>query len=164
MDLWLVRHAIAEDLAPGADDAERRLTQDGRKRFVSVVGWLTDHGIRFDLVLHSPKRRAVETAELLRERARTQPRVCAALSASPERAFLQSLQGDSVALVGHAPWLNETLSLLIAGSRDLAPQFEIKKGGLVLVSGEPRPAGMALRCLIAPRMVVAKQARRPRVR
>ena len=62
MELTLVRHAIAED---GADDAARPLSKRGRQRFEDVVQELDSLGVRFDRILHSPKRRAVETAELL---------------------------------------------------------------------------------------------------
>jgi phosphohistidine phosphatase len=59
MDLYLIRHAIAED---GDDDDARPLSAKGAKKFKQAVKGLRALGVRFDRVLHSPRRRAVETA------------------------------------------------------------------------------------------------------
>ena len=63
VSVTLIRHAIAED---GPDDAARPLSKEGRRRFRKSVATLARLGVRFERVLHSPKRRALETAELLR--------------------------------------------------------------------------------------------------
>ena len=65
MDLFLIRHAIAEERGEGLPDAERALTHKGRARFKLVVRSLARSGFRFDRVYHSPWLRAVQTAELL---------------------------------------------------------------------------------------------------
>ncbi|HVQ24975.1 MAG TPA: histidine phosphatase family protein, partial [Planctomycetota bacterium] len=65
MDLVVVRHAIAEERSADRPDDERALTPRGRRRMRLAVGGLRRLGLRFDLVLHSPLRRAEQTAELL---------------------------------------------------------------------------------------------------
>ena len=65
MDLFLIRHAIAEDRSASLLDADRELTDVGRTRFEAVVQSLDRAGFRFDRVYHSPWTRAAQTAELL---------------------------------------------------------------------------------------------------
>ena len=66
MDLFLIRHAIAEERRAGLLDADRELTDRGRARFEVMVKILERASFRFDHVYHSPWLRAVQTAELLR--------------------------------------------------------------------------------------------------
>lgn len=69
MIVWLVRHAIAEDLGNHADpeaDSQRRLTGKGRKQFKSLAAVLSRMNETPNLIISSPLVRAVQTAELLR--------------------------------------------------------------------------------------------------
>ena len=50
MDLFLIRHAIAEERRTGLPDAQRALTKKGRTRFEAVVQGLDRAGFRFDHV------------------------------------------------------------------------------------------------------------------
>ena len=70
MQLFVVRHAIAAELEPGGDDALRPLTRKGIQRFRQSVEGLGLLGASFSSVLHSPWRRAVETAQLMAPRSR----------------------------------------------------------------------------------------------
>jgi len=59
MDLYLVRHAIAEDQADTGDD-DRALTEAGRAKMIRVTQGLRKLKVRPDLILTSPLRRARE--------------------------------------------------------------------------------------------------------
>jgi phosphohistidine phosphatase len=155
MELWIVRHAIAEDAAPGGGDAARRLTPDGRERFARGVRGLARIGARFDLVLHSPLLRAQETADLLAPVCAGETRVTAALAREPDEALLARLCGASTALVGHEPWLSQTIAWLVFGWRVYedapgASLVELKKGAVARLLGEPRPGAMRLTALYPP--------------
>ena len=65
MHLFVIRHAIAEDAAPGQDDASRALTDQGERRLKQVVRGLRTLGISFERVLSSPWMRAMQTADML---------------------------------------------------------------------------------------------------
>jgi phosphohistidine phosphatase len=65
MDLFLIRHAIAEERRAGLRDSDRELTNKGRERFKAMVKSLRRAGLQFDRVYHSPWLRALQTAELL---------------------------------------------------------------------------------------------------
>jgi len=62
MDLLWVRHAEPERIAPGTGvPADPRLTTRGREQAERLAAWLALEPI--DVVLSSPQRRAIETAE-----------------------------------------------------------------------------------------------------
>lgn len=63
MEIYLLRHGIAEDAAPGKPDSGRALTEAGRQKLRRVLARAKDAKVQPDLILSSPYRRAVETAE-----------------------------------------------------------------------------------------------------
>lgn len=158
MTLLLFRHAPAAPADPdvaaaaGADtaDAARALTPRGRRRFKPMVRAVGRMGFRVERLLHSPLRRAVETAELLVPVVEGTTAVCAELAAPPGEALLAQLQGECVALVGHEPWLGETVRLL-TGAASLGIRW--CKGGLVVLEGQPVAGGMRIAAVVSPRWV-----------
>ncbi|MFN3198123.1 MAG: SixA phosphatase family protein [Bradymonadia bacterium] len=152
MHVYLIRHAIAEPRLPGASDAERALTYEGRVRFEQGVRGLACMEIAFDAVYHSPWRRAVQTAELLAplhpEGAR---HTLDALAAPPGPALFEAIEGAHVALVGHEPWMSDLAAQLCLGPRALGGAFLFKKGGVAWLEGQPRPGGMVLRGFMPPK-------------
>src|SRR5689334_1354041 len=61
MEIYLLRHGIAED---GSPDSARALTGEGKEKLRRV---LKRSGARPTLIVASPYRRAVETAEIAAE-------------------------------------------------------------------------------------------------
>jgi len=160
--LLLVRHGIAEPAGAGRPDAERRLTARGARRLRRSVAGLQRAGCTLDHLLHSPWRRAAQSAEivatLLVDAEARSPGPCAALAQEPGAALLKLLVELAstggrpvVALVGHEPWLTQ-LAAWLAG---LTPQaqggLDLRKGGVIVLEGLPQPAGMQLTALLAPR-------------
>jgi phosphohistidine phosphatase len=154
MKLFLVRHAIAEDAAPNGSDDERPLSVRGIEQFKGVVRGLRQLDLRLDRLYHSPKLRAVQTAELLVPVLEGETVVTPLLAADPGPELLKTLTGESVALVGHEPWLSGLCAWLLTGRMEGGP-FPFKKGGVALLEGSPRPGGMVLRGFWAPRVLRA---------
>jgi phosphohistidine phosphatase len=150
MDLFLIRHAIAEERRVGLPDAERALTDRGRARFEGVVQSLDRAGFRFDRVYHSPWLRAVQTAELLAPITDGPMLPTEGLAQSPQPGFFASLEGENVACVGHEPWMSDTVALLTVGTPD-GTWLRFKKGAVAWLRGPPTPATMELRALLPPR-------------
>lgn len=146
----LVRHAIAVD---GPDDDARPLSHAGRKRFRHGVKTLAHLGVRFDKVLHSPKLRAVQTAELLLRVCVGELEVTPLLTRAPSKALLALFDAPEVAVVGHAPHLPALLAWLVTGDASLGPHFELKKGAVARLEGDATPGGMRLRALWTPRVL-----------
>lgn len=150
MELYLIRHAHA---LPGEPDEERPLSEKGRRAFARVVRGLGALGVRLDRVYTSPWRRAKETADLLRPLAGAVEET-PLLAAFPSSALLEALKGKRVALVGHEPWLSALAAWLVLGA-PLEGRLRMKKGGVALLRGRPRPGGMVLLGLYPPSLLEA---------
>jgi phosphohistidine phosphatase len=150
MQLIVVRSACA---APRGDlpDEVRALAPRGRKRARRAARALARLGVAQPRVLHSPRLRAVETADILLRRLGGEGVVCAALGEPPSPALLPQIAGERVVVVGHEPWLGQLLAELVLGTRQ-AMRFRLKKAGLAWLEGEARPGGMRLRALLPPRV------------
>jgi len=158
MRVYLVRHAVAVEREAGVPDESRTLTPEGGKSFAEVVDGLKTLGVRFDLLLHSPWLRAVETAELLMPLLEGESEVTSLLATAPNADLLKQIKGEHVALVGHRPWMGELLALLVAGRVDDGERFEFKKGGVAVLEGKPVPGGMRLLALYPPRALRALES------
>jgi phosphohistidine phosphatase len=163
MDVYLVRHAIAETRAstPWPDDAERPLTPEGEARFRKAARGLRRVAPQVDIVLASPYVRAWQTAEILeREAGWPAPERARELEATQAPAdaveLLRRHASNSVALVGHEPCLSCLASLLLAGDEH-AVAIEVKKGAVVLLTLNPevRPGSALLRWSATPKILRA---------
>lgn len=154
MELYLVRHAIAEPFTPGRPDEARALTAKGRLRFRRCVQGLRALDVSFDLLLHSPLLRAVQTAEELAGLVKGSIEETLHLAQAPSTELLARLvELPSAALVGHEPWMSDLMGLLLVGEGGLA-QVAFKKGAVAWLRGEPRPGGMELVAFLPPRVLV----------
>lgn len=147
MDLFVVRHAIAED---GPDDDARPLSKKGVRRFRQMVTLLSRLGVTFDRIVHSPKRRAIETAELLVPLLEGELEVSAVLTEAPTDDVFGVLHGESIAVVGHEPHLSALVSWLMGAESGDA--VELKKGAVAHLTGYAEPGGMKLRALLPPKV------------
>lgn len=154
MNLFLLRHAIAEEIQPGQRDSDRRLTSKGKKRFRPVVRAMGTLGIEPDALLSSPWRRSMETAELLRPLG-VAPQPLEYLARAPSDELLREIRGANVVLVGHEPWMGELASLLITGTVDRADAFAFKKGGLLWLEGTLETRRFAVRACMPPKWLRA---------
>lgn len=67
MQIYLLRHGIAEDAAPGHSDSERALTGEGKEKLRRVLKRARAAEVSPGLILSSPYKRALETAEVAAE-------------------------------------------------------------------------------------------------
>jgi phosphohistidine phosphatase len=124
MEIYILRHGIAENTQP---DAERALTAEGREKLKRVLQRVrAEPGV----ILSSPLRRAVETAEALLP------------DASPHDAWqeVRSRSGEqAILLASHEP-LTGALAAFLLGCPGL--NVEMKKAALVRMDCErfgPQP-------------------------
>ena len=161
MDLYLVRHAIAEDPdgATWPDDSKRPLSDRGVKRFRKGARGLTDFVPEVDIVLASPYERARHTALLLHEAGWPAAAPCPELAGGEPGALLRALQpyaqAGSVALVGHEPHLSRFAAALLGLPRP--PWSELNRGGVLCVRLPQLGLanGAELRWLLTPRVLRA---------
>lgn len=143
MQIYLLRHGIAEEGRPGQPDRERAITDVGWQRLRAAAPTWRRLCDRPQVVLASPLRRAQETASVLcdalghRGEIRTAPELVP--EAEPSRALslleIEQLSGTAcVAIVGHEPHLGYLLGTLLTGQPRLSVPF--RKGMLVGVETE----------------------------
>lgn len=159
MNLYVVRHAIAEDRRPELDDASRDLTEDGLRKLRRAVRGLRELRVRFDRVLTSPWLRARHTADALEPLCDEDP-IETELLAQPPRAELLAMIAETTsagqngtAVVGHEPWLGELVSLLAFGDTRFGDALELKKGGVVWLEGSAVPSGMTIKAMLSPKVL-----------
>jgi phosphohistidine phosphatase len=162
LELYLIRHGIAEDRAEDGRDASRRLTDEGVERLRDIGAGLKAIGVRWDLVLTSPLVRARQTAEvLLKELGGETPPVQVTSTLIPSadvEAVLSELPDTSdgearVALVSHEPLMGELAARLL-GARSPLP---FKKGGVCRIDfDEPPERGPGTLKWFAPPKVLRK--------
>ena len=161
MDLYLVRHGLAESRAAygGGDDPRRRLTEDGERRLRAVCHGLGRLGVEVDAQLSSSYARAWQTAEVLAdELGWPAPEQLDALAPPvPAARCLEELveRGEAaLALVGHEPNLSELASLLLAGE-ERAVSIDLRKAGVVCLRlpAAPAPRSAVLRWCATPKIL-----------
>ncbi len=158
MEIWLLRHAAAEDRSSSGRDADRTLTEDGHRRARDVARGLAALEPGIELILTSPFARARQTAEPAARALRLTAKLRETPALEPARdpqEILEEIRGegaDSVLLVGHEPHLGELLGRLVAGRGGLA--IPMKKAAVARLSWEGSgPA--ALRALLPPKILAA---------
>ncbi len=142
MNLYLIRHAIAvEDSERCEDDSQRPLTDKGRKKMRSIAKGLRALGVEFDVILSSPYVRAADTAEILSDILKVKQEVQFSenlIPAGSPEALIAELNekytADSIALVGHEPFLSALIGLLVANTTNV--DIALKKGGVCSLSAD----------------------------
>ena len=140
--LYVIRHAVAEEGSDGVLDSDRRLTPKGRKRFARMVERLIGRGLEIDLIATSPLVRCRETAEILAAGLGGSPRVEVVAALAPG-ADWQSLvewtvQQDAgrVAWVGHAPCVGRLVAVSIG---DASAAVRMSKGAIAAIALDDGP-------------------------
>lgn len=152
MDVYLMQHgeAMAE-----ADDPARPLTDAGQAAVARVASRAQAAGVRIDRCAHSGKLRAQQTAELLAAAVaggRVESRAGLAPNdpVSPTVEWLGEQPGDeSIAIVGHLPFLDRLASLLVADDQD-AQVISFQMAGLAKIVPKLDRGGFAVAWVLTP--------------
>jgi phosphohistidine phosphatase len=123
MELYLMRHGEA---AESTVDPARPLTERGRNSVERVAESAAARGARVDLIYHSGILRARQTAEILARHIGGEGRVEARVGLQPEDPIEPTAQwllqlpadpsGETIAVVGHLPFLERLAAQLLAGA------------------------------------------------
>jgi phosphohistidine phosphatase len=120
MRVYLVQHGESK---PEAEDPQRRLTDKGIGEVQKVAKFLRPLKLAVDAVWHSGKARAQQTGELLAEAVGARDRVVQREGLGPKdqvATIKEALQqtGDDVMIVGHLPFLDKLVAVLVTGSEE----------------------------------------------
>jgi len=150
MEIYLLRHGIAED---GSPDSARALTAEGKEKLRRV---LKRAPVKPSLILTSPYRRAVETAEIAAEVLgydgdieRAEPLTPNGSPAAVWEEIRARKNENAILLASHEPLMSATAAFLL-GVPGL--HVDMKKAGLVRVDVDrfgPQPSGV-LKWMLTP--------------
>lgn len=149
MKLYLMQHgdAVAEEINP-----DRPLSDAGRQDVERLAALLRQAPFRPELILHSGKTRARQSAELLAQG--TRPGVCVEAAAGlkpndPVQPLADQANRwtEDTLLVGHQPFMGRLVALLLGGEgRAMAA---LQPGSLVCLERQPE-GGWLLDWMIRP--------------
>ncbi len=156
MQIYLLRHGIAEEARLNLPDANRALTAEGRKKLRQVLQTAAKAGVKPTLMLSSPYKRALQTAEIAKRVLKYEGDIVQTNVLIPSSRAEQVWEEirvhrseSSLLLTGHNP-LFEHLAGYLLGHPDLKMDF--KKGALLRIDIESfgaEPKGILLWCLTA---------------
>ena len=156
MQIYLLRHGIAEDAAPGQSDADRALTAEGREKLRRVLKRAAAAGVAPGAILSSPLRRAIETAEIAAELLGFSGKIGKTRVLAPETSpsdvweeVRSHKDQRAILLASHEPLMSALTAFLLDTP---ALRVDMKKGALVRVDCDrlgSQPKGM-LKWMITP--------------
>jgi len=167
MNLYILRHASAGVKRPNPLlDLKRPLDKEGKSHCLHLAHVLNAMKLNFDMVVSSPLKRSLQTAQLVATETGYEQRILIANALLPEASYAQFQRllrecaiYDNVLVVGHNPNLSAFLGQLVDGAVGSAPapaRIRLRKGSLAKLSLQRGPA--VLQSLIDPRTVRALYA------
>ncbi len=135
MQIYLLRHGIAEDAKSGQPDSDRALTAEGRDKLRRVLRRAGAADVVPTLILSSPYRRAVETAEIAADVLGYDGKVAKTHALVPEASPYDTWEEirsrpdeKSILLASHEPLMSTLAAFLVDCP---ALQIDMKKAALV---------------------------------
>ena len=161
MRCYFLRHGIAADREEWrGPDADRPLTDDGRKRMIREAKTMAALELGLDVIVTSPLVRAKQTAAIVAAKLDLRDRLVEDGDAGLDfdrgrlaRILKKHPSADAVMLVGHEPSMSETLGDLIGGAR-----IDFKKGSLACVDlDEPSSLHGVLLWVLPPKVLTVRR-------
>lgn len=148
---YLVQHGEAKSKE---EDPERHLTEKGIEESKKVAYHLSEKRVKPDIIIHSGKTRAKQTAEIYAEYLKPEKGVLKGENLAPlddPTIWADKLKKEhtSVMLVGHLPHLSKLLSLLLTGNSE-AEIAKFKYSCCVAIS---REENFKIKWFITPEIV-----------
>jgi phosphohistidine phosphatase len=156
MQIYLLRHGIAEDGKPGRPDSERALTEEGRDKLRRVLTRARSAGVEPTVILTSPYKRALETAEAAAAELGYKGKIVRVNALVPEGMpaevweEIRARRGeDALLLASHEPLMSSMAAFLLESP---SLQVDMKKAAIVRVdcdSAGTHPRGV-LKWMLTP--------------
>ena len=169
MNLYILRHASAGTRRPNPLlDVRRPLDKEGKEHCLRLAHVLNALKVTFDLVISSPLKRSLQTAQLVATETGYETQILLSKALTPEANFAdfqallqQANDRENLLVVGHSPNLQMFLgSLLAVTGNDHAPekipQIRLRKGAIARLSIQRN--SVMLTNLLDPRTVRALYA------
>jgi phosphohistidine phosphatase len=133
MAVYLVQHGKS---LSKAQDPEKGLSKDGKLETERIAGVAKGYRVKVSQILHSGKKRACETAEILNSTLSPLNGLEACKGMNPMDdvcTFADHLVLDeNIMLVGHLPFLERLIGLLVCGDPDRMV-FKLQNSGILCI-------------------------------
>lgn len=169
LNLYILRHASAGTRRVNPKlDVKRPLDKDGKRHCLHLAHVLNALKLSFDLIVSSPLKRCLQTAQLIGTETGYESRILHAQALEPgaeypqfQRLVHECRSYENVLMVGHNPTLTYFLGQLIGESTTDAEspamaRVRLRKGSLARVTIERGPG--LLQWMLDPRIVRALYA------
>ena len=169
MNLYILRHASAGTRrANPALDLARPLDKEGKRHCLHLAHVLNAMQLNFDLVVSSPLKRSLQTAQLVGTETGYESKILISNALSPTATFAQfhrllreCERSENLLVVGHSPNITAFLGQLLSPpNREpdelSAARFRLRKGSLARLTIERGHA--LLQWMLDPRIVRALYA------
>lgn len=131
MAIYLVQHG---QCLSKQEDPQKGLSEKGADEVKRIAGVAAGYGVQVAHIVHSGKKRALQTAELLAEILKPEKGLAAAEGIKPlddVAAFAAGLDlASNSMVVGHLPHLEKLAAYLVTG-QDQTPIFQLQNGGIL---------------------------------
>ena len=131
MAIYLVQHG---QCLSKQEDPEKGLSANGVADVQHIAQVAVGYGVRVNRIVHSGKKRALQTAEILAEVLQPELGIMTAEGINPlddAVAFASTVDMASQCMVvGHLPHLEKLAAYLVTG-QDKTPIFQLQNGGIL---------------------------------
>ena len=150
MALYVVQHGKS---LPKAQDPEKGLSAEGKMETERIAGVAKGYRVKVSRIVHSGKKRARETAEILASLLSSADDLGPRNGMNPlddVRTFADSLELDkNVMLVGHLPFLERLIGQLVCGDPDQTV-FKLQNSGILCLDRLPEVKNPVIRWALMP--------------
>ena len=149
MALFLVQHGKS---LPKDVDPEKGLSDEGAEEVERVARAAGKYGIAPSTILHSGKKRARQTAEIM-ARALNPPKgvqEMEGLAPLDDVTKVKLKTEDHVMLVGHLPFMERLTTYLTAGSDERPAVVRFQNGGIVCLDRDPEARSWFVKWMLVP--------------
>jgi phosphohistidine phosphatase len=135
MEIYLLRHGIAEDHSGSGHDAHRVLTADGIRQINHTALVMQTLNVQLDVIVTSPLYRTRQTADIIGHTYQLQPivddRVGPGFEVNVMQLIVQQIRRPRILFVGHEPDLGW---LVLATTNQ---RINVARSSLIRLDGEP---------------------------
>jgi phosphohistidine phosphatase len=140
MALLLVQHGKR---LPKDKDPAKGLSEEGISEVEHIAGIAKKYGINVSRIMHSGKKRALQTAEIFASALKPDEGIREIEGINPlddVAVFVDKIKiSDNLMFVGHLPFMQRLTSYLITGSIE-KPVFRFQNGGILCMDKNPEAA------------------------
>ncbi len=150
MAIYLVQHGIS---LPKDQDPEQGLSPKGIEDSRRIAQVASGYGVNVSMIKHSPKKRALETAEIFASALNPVDGIEESMGIKPMddvNDFAPVLeQAVDLMVVGHLPFMERMAALMITGNTD-RPIFRFQNSGIVCLDKHPEAGTWVVKWAIMP--------------